>query len=143
MTTKEWLNRGYRIDTEINALIKERDKALLAATSATVNPGSERVQTSRRNTSEDKFVNYAAYEETINKRIDELYAVKNEILQAINEVKSDTLRKLLILRYIEFEKWGAIAEKLHYDKRQAYRLHGKALRDVEKILMSLNVTINL
>ena len=143
MTTKEWLNRGYRIDTEINALIKERDKALLMATSATADPGGEKVQTSRRNTSEDKFVNYAAQEETINKRIDELYEIKNEISQAISKVKDDTLRKLLILRYINFEKWEKVAEVLHYDKRQVYRLHGKALRNVEKILMSLNVTITL
>lgn len=133
MTAKEWLNRGYRIDTEINALIKERDKALFMATSATANQGSEKVQTSRRNTSEYKFVNYVAYEETINKRINELYAVKNEILQAIAMVKGDTLRKLLILRYIDFEKWETIAKLMGYDERYVYKLHTKALLSVERL----------
>ncbi|MGM9935761.1 MAG: DUF1492 domain-containing protein [Candidatus Ornithomonoglobus sp.] len=134
MTTKEWLIRGYRIDTEINALIKERDKALLMATSATADPGGEKVQTSRRNTSEDKFVNYAAYEETINKRLDELYEIKNEISQAISKVKDDTLRKLLILRYINFEKWERIAGLMGYDERHVRRLHGKALQAAKDVL---------
>ncbi|MGM9936058.1 MAG: DUF1492 domain-containing protein [Candidatus Ornithomonoglobus sp.] len=136
MTTKEWLNRGYRIDTEINALIKERDKALLMATSATADPGGEKVQTSRRNTSEDKFVNYAAYEETINKRLDELYEIKNEISQAISKVKDDTLRKLLILRYINFEKWEAIAIHMSFTYQWVHVLHKRALKCVAEIINS-------
>ena len=137
MTVKQWLNRGYRINNEIDELIKEQKQALLQATSTALNGGEvEKVQSSNGNTSERRFVNYVAYSETIDKRIDELYAVKNEILTAINTVADNTLRELLILRYIKFYTWEEIAVKMGYTFQWAYVLHKRALQNIEKILNS-------
>ena len=137
MTVKQWLNRGYRINEEINELIKEQKQALLQATSTALCGGEgEKVQSSNGNTTERRFVNYAAYSETIDKRIDELYAVKNEILTAINTVADNTLRELLILRYIKFYTWEEIAVKMGYTFQWAHVLHKRALQNIEKILNS-------
>ena len=133
MTAKQWLNRGYRINEEINELIKEQKQALLQATSTAL-CGGEKVQSSNENTVERRFVNYAAYSETIDKRIDELYSIKNEILAAINEVEDNTLRRLLILRYIKFYTWEEIAEKMNYSYvHVVHNLHPKALKRVNRI----------
>lgn len=133
MTAKQWLNRGYRINEEINELIKEQKQALLQATSTAL-CGGEKVQSSNGNTAERRFVNYAAYSETIDKRIDELYSIKNEILAAINEVEDNTLRRLLILRYIKFYTWEEIAEKMNYSMRRVYDFHGRALKHIFEII---------
>ena len=63
---KEWLLRARKTDEEINALILEQERALTKATSTVARSGSEKVQTSNVNTSENKFVSYAAYSELIN-----------------------------------------------------------------------------
>lgn len=133
MTAKQWLNRGYRINEEIDELIKEQKQALLQATSTALG-GGEKVQSSNGNTTERRFVNYAAYSETIDKRIDELYAVKNEILTAINSVDDNTLRELLVLRYIKFYTWEEIAEKMNYSMRRVYDFHGRALKHIFEII---------
>lgn len=133
MTAKQWLNRGYRINEEIDELMREQKQALLQATSTALG-GGEKVQSSNGNTAERRFVNYAAYSETIDKRIDELYAVKNEILTAINSVDDNTLRELLILRYIKFYTWEEIAEKMNYSYvHVVHNLHPKALKRVNRI----------
>lgn len=134
MTTKEWLNRGYKLDKEINALLKEQSAALTRATGSTCGTNAERVQTSRRNTTEDRFINYASYSELIDNRIDELYAIKQEILSAINKVDDAVLRKILLKRYINSEGWEKIAVDIGYSLRQTQRLHGKALLKVKDVI---------
>ena len=134
MTTKEWLNRGYKLDKEINALLTEQSAALTRATGSTCGTSAERVQTSRRNTTEDRFINYASYSELIDNRIDELYAIKQEILSAINKVDDAVLRKILIKRYINSEGWEKIAVDIGYSLRQTQRLHGKALLKVKDVI---------
>ena len=125
---KTWLGRARSIDKEINNLIAERDKAFLGAVSVSNGTNGERVQTTRENVSERKYIAYADYERDINEQIDRLYDVKSEILGVINMVGDSTYRTLLVMRYIRFMKWEEIREELGYDDiRWVYRLHNKAL----------------
>lgn len=135
---KEWLLRARKTDEEINALILEQERALTNATSTVAQSGSEKVQTSNVNTSEGKFINYASYSEMIDNRIDELYAIKQEILQAINLVDDGTLRTLLIARYINFGTWEQIAVDLHYSYVHiVHNLHPKSLKAISEIVNSI------
>jgi hypothetical protein len=137
MTVKEWLQRAKKLDEEIDELIKAQEQALTAATSVTCGTG-EKVQTSNVNTSEGKFINYASYSEMIDNRIDELYAIKQEILQAINLVDDATLRTLLIARYINFGTWEQIAVDLHYSYVHiVHNLHPKSLKAISEIVNSI------
>ena len=138
MTTKEWLNRGYKLDKEINALLNEQSAALTRATGSTCGTNAERVQTSRRNTTEDRFINYASYSELIDNRIDELYAIKQEILSAINKVNDAVLRTLLIEKYVNFHTWEQIACNMNYSYvHVVHNLHPKALNAISKIVNSI------
>lgn len=132
---KKWLSRAKKADEEINALLSEQARALTHATSTTAHSGSEKVQTSNVNTSESKFVSYAAYSELIDKRIDRLYEIKKEILERVNKLDDATLRAILIFRYLNFERWETIAGIMNYSYKQVCRLHSKALaliKDVPK-----------
>ena len=85
-----------------------------------------------------KFINYASYSEMIDNRIDELYAIKQEILQAINLVDDGTLRTLLIARYINFGTWEQIAVDLHYSYVHiVHNLHPKSLKAISEIVNSI------
>ncbi|MFQ7292602.1 MAG: hypothetical protein ACLRQ0_10245 [Monoglobales bacterium] len=140
MTAKQWLNRGYRINEEINELMREQKQALLQATSTALG-GGEKVQSSNGNTVERRFVNYAAYSETIDMWIDELYSIKREIVLEIRKVDDFRLRRLLFLRYIKFYTWDMIAQKMNYDIRYIHKLHNCALKKIKK--RALNDTLYL
>lgn len=138
MTAKEWLNRGWELDKEINQLLISQERAFSRALKSTAAADGERVQQSRRNSSEDKFISYAEYSAMADKRIDELYEIKKEILAAVNRVKDPTLRTLLIARYINFKTWERIAEEMHYSYvHVVHNLHPRALNEIDKIVNSI------
>ena len=131
MTTKEWLKRGWKLDREINQLIEARDEAFAAATSTTCGTEGEKIQASQKNASEAKIIRYTAYTEQIDKRIDELYRIKQEVLDAVSAVENAAYRTLLFERYVLFKTWEQIAVDMNYSWRQIARLHGKALGEIK------------
>ena len=135
MTTKEWLSRGYKIDGEINVLLEEKQAVYSQILSVSSMRYGDKVKSSPKNTAEEMLVNYLTYEEKINKRIDQLILVKDEILKVIMKVKDPILRQLLELRYLRFQTWEKIAENLEYsDKWVRTNLHSKAIWEVREIL---------
>ena len=133
MTTKEWLMRGWKIDKEINSLIEARDRIYERTLGGAVGYG-EKVQSSRQNTEENLRITYIAYTEKINNRIKELNEIKTEIITAINNVQSSTLRTLLIERYINYKTWNEIAETMGYSyKHVVHNMHSQALKKVKDI----------
>ena len=135
MDVKEWLNRGWELNKEINQLLESQHKAFAKATKSTATSEGERVQKSAGNSMEHKFINYAAYSEMVDERIDVLYAIKQEILEAVNKVNDSTLRTLLIARYINFKKWEKIACEMHYSyKHIVHILHPKALSKLKDVI---------
>lgn len=136
MTVKEWLNRGYRLEREIRRLSNERVKAYERIFERGGNDG-EKVQTSKTNRTEELYARYLEYDEKLNKRIDELYRVKAEILTAVDAVEDSLLREILIARYINFQKWETIADMVGYDVRHVYRLHRRALDMTEKMIFDV------
>ena len=130
MTSKEWLSRGRKLNNEVNELLEARDEAFAVACGAAVSYG-ERVQCTKRNSTENKFINYANYTSMIDKKIDELYGYKEEIMQAINRIDNSTYRALLIAYYVNCKNWEQVAKSINYDIRWTYRLHGRALQAIE------------
>lgn len=111
MTIKEWLQRGIEIEEEIADLQAVNPVVFLDE------------------------INVAVYEQNIKNRIGELYKIKNEILQTVNQVESATLRRLLIKRYIQNLTWEKIAEQLNYSyKHVVHILHPKALSAIKRVL---------
>lgn len=135
MSTKEWLSRAWEIDKEIKALEAEKEAAKTLAFSVTVRYSGEKVQTSCENSTENAMVKYIDYCTKINKRIDDLYAVKCEILDAISKVDNPTYRTLLALRYLRFLTWERIAEEMGLsDKWVRTEMHSRALISVSNFI---------
>jgi DNA-directed RNA polymerase specialized sigma24 family protein len=55
-----------------------------------------------------------------------------EILQAIESVPDEMQKTVLTLRYIEGLDWIAISEKVGYEERQTFVIHGRALVAINK-----------
>lgn len=133
---KRWLNRARGLDTEIRALMLERDKLFNRATNAVNITDGERVQASQRNTSEECYIAYAEYERIIEERLKELYDVKSEIVQAISEIENNVFRQLLTLRYISFYTWERIAEEMNYSYVHVVnRLRKSAFLEIKEIII--------
>ena len=112
MDTKEWLERAWKIDNEIDALSDELVSAKERVLSVTAQCAGVKVQTSKTNRSDEAVLKYIEYKNRLSKRLDELYAVKSEIADVISKVGDATLRTLLELRYLRYFTWEQIAEKM-------------------------------
>lgn len=67
--------------------------------------------------------------------------VFEEIHDAIEQLPTADERDVIFCRYIKGVDWDDIADMIGKDKRQVYRYHGDALKNLYEILkMSLNVS---
>ncbi len=108
---KEWLKRGIELDDHINKLLEVQYKAYNIACNTTSCVGGEKVQTSRKNSTEDNLARYIDISAEADKCTDELYEIKQEIWQAVNRIEDKLLRRILKLRFVYFKPWGYIAHK--------------------------------
>lgn len=126
MTAKEFLQRGWKLNKEIEALNEAKQEAFDRATAAgyvmkdVVTSGSNPIN-------DNRFSNYVSYSEQIDKRINKLMLINCEILEAIGTVEDSKLRTLLTYRYLKYMTWEEIAEKINYSWRHINTMHGKAL----------------
>ena len=63
-----------------------------------------------------------------------------EVETAINAVPDEMQKTVLTLRYIEGLGWPEIAEQIHYEARQTYTLHGRALATINEWLKERSKT---
>lgn len=131
MTAKEFLQRGWKVDLEIRELLQAKEEAFHRALHAGSGDG-ERVQQSVDNRQESRNVEYANYSLHIDRKIDELCAIKDEILDIIMQVEDSALRTVLIARYINFKSWESIMVDMGYSWRQVMRMRARALAEVEQ-----------
>ena len=80
MTTKEWFSRGRRLDKHINSLLETRDRLYAQATSTTPRLSGEVVDGTR---DPHKFDSLMVMEDMIDREIDKLYDIKQEILAVV------------------------------------------------------------
>lgn len=131
MDKGKWLNRGWKINCEIEQLIRAKEKSFELACRVNSDRSGERVQESKKNTSEDKNLTYAEYSRLLDSKIDDLYKIKMEIQEAINQVDNSIYRALLTARYINFKSWEQIAVDLHYSYYHVVKhLRVKAIRSI-------------
>ena len=66
----------------------------------------------------------------INREIDKLQTVRQEIRAALNQLEDENLKLLMEYRYIDGLTWEQIAVKMNYCWRQVCRKHGQALTQI-------------
>ena len=66
--------------------------------------------------------------------VDTLWTKRIEIERVIFMIEDATFAELLQRKYIRLQKWEDVAADMKFDNRYIYKLHGKALVEVEKII---------
>lgn len=126
-----YLSRYRQVDARITKLLEEqrvwREKAMRITPVLSPVPGGggsgspiERPM--------DKVLEIDA---EINREIDELQTVRQEIRAALNQLEDENLELLMEYRYIDGLTWERIAEKMDYSRQWIFSLHGKALQKIE------------
>ena len=132
MIVKDYLSQAYRIDQRINSKIEQVSSLHDLATKATQTlsdmPGSATRNTHRM---EDVIIKIIDLENEINTEIDRLVDIKREIMCLINGVPNPEEQTLLELRYLCFKTWEQIAVDMGYSVENIYRMHRKALKNLE------------
>ena len=137
MTVKEWLERGRGLDGEVEQLKYERQRALDLACETSFDMNNERVQTSKGNVTESKFIHYADYSKMLDEKIDELCDYRKQMNKLINRLDNTTYRTLLRSYYINCRVWAVVAEDINYSEKWTKELHKKALEAAEIIFSEM------
>ena len=126
-----YLSRYRRMSKRIDRLLEEqrrwRERALKITPILSQAPGgSESGSPVERPM--DKVLEI---EEEINREIDELQTVRQEIRAALNQLEDENLKLLMEYRYIDGLTWEQIAVKMDISWRWSIKLHGKALGKIK------------
>ncbi|MGN0595762.1 MAG: DUF1492 domain-containing protein [Ruminiclostridium sp.] len=136
MTAKEYLSRYRYINLNIGSKVEQRKRLLELATCVSPsNGGSSGKAADRVGNVVSKI---ADLEAEINEQIDKLVDTKREIEETISQVQNERLRLILTERYINGKRWEVIAVAHNIELRWLYRLHGKALKEVSKIIADID-----
>lgn len=132
MTAKQYLNRARRIDKEINALLRLVQTTRDSLESITQNYDSDGA-TSTKNP--HKFDRLVELESVVDSKVDELIALKAEILNTISKLNDNRQRIILTEYYLEMKTWEQVAVDMNYSFQHTMRMHGYALKEVQRIIM--------
>lgn len=136
MTAKEYLQQAYRIDRKIKLDAEKLAAARSALYGKTVRYDSDgTMPVSCGNVTESAVLRVMELEERLNREIDELTAMRQEIELTVNAVPDEVQREVLTRRYLLYQKWEDIAREMGYTKRRIFQIHGNALKNI-----SLNFT---
>ena len=135
MTAKEFLSRAYRLDTRINNRFEQlnRLKQLAGRTTAAYN-GEVVSHSCNVHANEDAIIRIIEAKQELNREIDELIAVKDDIKQVIALVADPTCRLLLESRYLCMNRWDEVCGKLEVSRSRVFEIHQTALSMVETVL---------
>lgn len=104
------------------------------ASKVTTTFGEERVKsTKKQSPMEEIIVKLVDLENEVNEDIEELIKLKAEIIETISQVDDPIHQLVLQMRYTEGKTWEDVAFNLGYNKRTIFKIHGKALKKIEKI----------
>ena len=131
----DWLNRAFRADQKVNALIavQEQNKSLACRCTATYG-GDGSTSGSHTNSQEAILHKICDQSIEIDFLIDHLADMRKEIGNVIATVGDDELEAILYQRYLAYKSIQEIADSMHYDRKTIQRKHVKSLDKIENIV---------
>lgn len=124
---KAYLQQYQRLNAKINRLTREEAEWRRKATSITSASDGMPHGSGVSDKVGCTAAKIADLQTEINREIDELVDLRQEIESVIQTVPDDVLRDLLVYRYIDGCKFEQIALEMNYNYRWITRLHGRAL----------------
>ena len=135
MTVKEYLSQARYLDQRINSKIQQVASLNDLATKATsVITGMPRNPNYAIASMEDAVTKIVDFQTEINRDIDRLVDLKQEISTTIKAVANPEYHTLLEKRYLCFLSWEQIAVDMGYSIHHLYKLHSAALNICDGIL---------
>lgn len=134
-SAKRYLQQIMRLDTKINRDIEELHR--LKAMVTKITPTLKQDVVSGGGT-QDKLAEAMSkiidFEEEINREIDCFVDARKAVTATIDKVEDARLHTVLNMRYVQFKTWEQIACYMGRSYQWVCKLHGTALRVVEKII---------
>lgn len=131
MTVKDYFSQAKFLDQRINSKIQQvaalNDLATKATSTLTGMPHNPNHATS---TMEETIAKIIDLQAEINRDIDRLVDLKQEITATIKAVGNNEYQTILEKRYLCFLSWEKIAVDMGYSIRNVQILHSKALASV-------------
>lgn len=79
------------------------------------------------NATENKYIAALWYSEKADKKFREYMIARQGAEMIINSVRFPDEKEVLTRRYIMFQKWEEISEKMYFSLRQVHKLHSRVL----------------
>ncbi|HCC00450.1 MAG TPA: hypothetical protein DEP42_04440 [Ruminococcaceae bacterium] len=135
MTAKEFLNQYLEADRSVDNKLKEitQLRELATKTTSALSSNGSHAQNSKPDKLADICAKIVDAENEVDKRIDMLLEIKQQVLSVIDGVRDARYREVLERRYIHGQKWERIATDMHFDYRWVLQLHGHALQVITEI----------
>ena len=140
---KEWLNKAYKIDEEIEEERKEIQRLEeVKDTVSGVDTSKPNVQSSSPKSAgfENRVIRIDEIQQSIKDRIVEKEEIKEEITKTINMLDDHYQRKVIILRHLNYLDWYEIEYEMSYSRMQCFRIYNQAIRNIRTIILSKDVT---
>lgn len=135
MRSKDYLNQAFQIEKRIAAKAEQIESLRAVVTKVTTTLSDVKVQSSLKvSRMEDTIAKMMDLEEELKTDMDELIAIKSEVMRTIRQVPDPEQQLLLEKRYLCYEKWEDISIDLNISIQHTFRLHGEALKKIEEIL---------
>jgi len=123
---KAWLNRYRPLVREIRVLCEEYERVMSIGTKVTA-VYSDMPKDGQHDKVQSTVERLAAVQSKVLEKTNEMSAVCEEIMEAVNAVPQEHLREILYRRYINGASFEEIAVTMNYSWRHTLRLHGVAL----------------
>ena len=135
MEAKEYLRQVKRADLKIKNKLIEKQQWHDLSVSITSVMGGERVQSSGNPSKmADAVIVATDMEALILKEVIHLRDVKTKVINTIEQLDSPTEYDVLHRRYIQYQSLQEVADHYHKDYGWATTVHGRALKNVQKLL---------
>ncbi|WP_026894309.1 DUF1492 domain-containing protein [Clostridiisalibacter paucivorans] len=135
MNAKEYLSQAIWLDQMIDSKLEQLATLKSLAMKVTSSFTKEKIcgGNIEKSKMESTMVKVIDLENEINADIDRLVDLKKDIQDTINMMDDINQQLLLELRYLSGKGWDEIAASMGYDPRTVYRIHGKALKEFERM----------
>ena len=136
MSARELLESFKKLESELNQIRKQIEELRSSIDSIqAISYDKERVQTSGiSNVVENFVIRSEKLIDMLIKKQEEVIENKQQIIDTINTLDDAKLIEVLHRRYIDLMSFNAIADSMNFSTVYIFKLHEKALKELEKKL---------
>ncbi len=135
ITAKEYLGQVRHMEMQIRDLQDEIKRLKELAVGISALNCDEKVLSS---VSQDKMANTVCEIDEkvreLDEKIKEFTAIRGQVMSTIHKMQNIEYEQILYKRYCLMKKWEEIALEMNYSYQWVCKLHGRALKEIEKLL---------